>query len=205
MAGGKRSAHEEDMAGLALRHVPLSRSTRVLWLLGEIGCDYELILLDRPEGASPWAALDPKAPPALRDGETTIHETGAMVEWLCETRAPGLWRAPGAFGRMGWLDWLHFGETLLQPLARLTGPRPAPPGPDDPDYRRLSGTLEKIEKWLAESEWLLSEFSGVDCHVGYSVWLASHYASFADRPGLAAYRDRCAARPAFRRALAEGA
>ena len=82
------------MTDLTLWHVPASRSTRVRWLLEEIGCAYRLETLTSPDSID--AALHPPRAPALRDGNVTMHETGAMTEWLCETRAVHLWRAPGA-------------------------------------------------------------------------------------------------------------
>ncbi|MGZ3217168.1 glutathione S-transferase family protein [Paracoccus sp. T5] len=177
---------------LTLWHVPHSRSTRILWLLEEIGCDYALERLDAPDTLQ--AALHPPRPPALRDGKVTMHETGAMTEWLCETRAPDLWRAPGASGRIGWLDWLHYSETLLQQVARR-----AEPGASD----RLAQGLTLLDDWLDGSEWLLSEFSGADCQIGYSLWAAAQVTSLEACPALEDYLARCKARPAFRTALGE--
>lgn len=177
---------------LTLWHVPHSRSSRILWLLEEIGCDYALERLDAPDTLQ--AALHPPRPPALRDGKVTMHETGAMTEWLCETRAPQLWRAPGASGRIGWLDWLHYSETLLQQVARR-----AEPGASD----RLAQGLTLLDDWLDGSEWLLSEFSGADCQIGYSLWAAAQVTSLDACPALRGYLARCKARPAFRSALGE--
>lgn len=200
------------MTDLTLWHVPLSRSMRILWLLEEIGCTYDLVVMDMMDGSMrqpPYAAIHPAGRvPALRDGDCTIHESGAMTEWLCETRAPHLGRAPGSPGRLAWLDWLHYGETLNQHIANLTQSHiflrkdwQRSPTVMRLETARLSRALHLLEGNLENSDWLMAEFSGVDCQVGYSVWIASRFVSFADRPALAAYRDRCAARPAFQRAL----
>ncbi|WP_223252664.1 hypothetical protein [Paracoccus mutanolyticus] len=97
---------------------------------------------------------------------------------------PHLWRAPGEAGRLGWLDWLHFGETLCQHVANLTQQHVflREPSQRSPllirlETARLSRALGLVERTVAESEWLLSEFSGVDCQVGYSVWSAGPSAS----------------------------
>lgn len=180
------------MTDLTLWHAPLSRSTRILWLLEEIGCSYRLETLASSRSLD--AALHPARAPALRDGDVTMHETGAMTEWICETRAPHLWRAPGASGRIGWLDWLHFAETLVQHVARR-----AETGADE----RLSVALGLLGEWLDGSEWLLSEFSGADCQIGYSVWIAGQVTSLDNHPALAAYLARCEARPAFRAAFGD--
>jgi glutathione S-transferase len=178
---------------LSLRHAPLSRSTRILWLLEEIGCAYSLETL--PTDRTLDAVLHPLRPPALRDGEVLLHESGAMSEWLCETRATHLWRAPGSRGRAGWLDWLHFAETMVQHVARKKEAGRA---------EGLAAALGLLSDWLEGSDWLLSGFSGADCQVGYSVWLASQVESLEAYPVAAAYLERCAARPAFRAAFGGG-
>ncbi|WP_209428126.1 glutathione S-transferase family protein [Pararhodobacter sp. SW119] len=177
------------MIELTLRHVPRSRSTRIHWLLEEISCPYRLESM--ASSGTVDEMLHPPHVPALRDGEHTMHETGAMTEWLCETRAPHLWRAPGAAGRVGWLDWLHFAETLLQHVARR----------DEPAAMvRLLSALDLLEQSLRGSDWLLSDFSGVDCQVGYSVSVAAQVQSLKDHPALTTYLSRCAARPAYQAA-----
>jgi glutathione S-transferase len=186
---GEGALSGDLMTDLTLWHAPFSRSTRILWLLEEIGCSYHLETLASPRTLD--AALHPARPPALRDGEVTMHETGAMTEWLCETRAVHLWRAPGASGRVGWLDWLHFAETMVQHVARRA---------ETGATERLSAALGLLGEWLDGSEWLLSEFSGADCQLGYSVWIAAQVTPMDDHPALSAYLARCMARPAFQAA-----
>ena len=200
------------MAELVLWHVPLSRSMRALWLLHEIGCDFRLNTLDFFDGSMrqpPYAGIHPAGRvPALQDGEVTVHESGAITEWLCETRAPHLTRAPGMADRAGWLDWLHFGETLGQHLANLTQHHivlreewQRSPTVMKLEAARLSRALTLVEQRLSGRDWLLGTFSGVDCQIGYAVWMAARFVRFDDRPALAAYAARCAARPAFQAAL----
>ena len=169
------------MPDLILWHAPKSRSTRVLWLLHEIGCPFELRLLPAAE------RLDPPKPPALQDGETWMHETGAMIEWLCETRGQDLWRPPGGAGRIGWLDWLHFGETLL---TRLDGP---------PD--KLEAALDLLEGHFEDSAWLLGSFSGADCQLAISLWVIRREGRLGARQRISGYLDRCLIRAACREAL----
>lgn len=200
------------MAELTLWHVPQSRSMRSLWLLNEIGADFRLNVLDFFDGSMrrpPYAALHPVGRvPALQDGAVTLHESGAITEWLCETRAPHLTRAPGAPDRAAWLDWLHFGETLGQHLANLSQHHivlredwQRSTTVMKLEAARLSRALRLVEAGLADGRgWLLGEFSGVDCQVGWAVWVAALFLRLDDRPLLAAYRDRCAVRPAFQAA-----
>lgn len=197
-----------------LWHVPMSRSMRVMWLLEEIGADYDLRVVDFFDGsmrAAPYAGLHPAGRvPVLQIGALTLHESGAMIEYLCETRAPHLMRAPGQAGRGEWLDGLHLAETLGQHLANLTQHHivlredwQRSPTVMRLEAARLSRVLRLVETALADRDWLTGDFSGVDCAVGWSVWLAGRFVRLDDRPRLCAYRDRCAARPAFRRCLPE--
>lgn len=199
------------MTEITLWHVPLSRSMRVMWLLEEIGCDYELRLLDFFDGsmrAAPYDRIHPTGRvPALQIGGLTLHESGAMIEYLCETRAPHLIALPGQPGRGAWLDWLHYAETLGQHLANLTQHHVVlredwqrSPTVMKLEAARLSRALRLVEDWLKD-DWLMGEFSGVDCAVGYSVWLAGRFLRLDERPRLARYAARCAARPAFARCL----
>ncbi len=189
------------MTILHLRHIPGSRSVRILWLLEEVGCDYRLEIMK--EDRSLYDVLCPVARvPALRDGEVTMHETGAMTEWICETRSPHLGRSPDSAGRAGWLDWLHFGETLLTHViaARFRNPVPSPTASSSDEMIRLEHGFDLLEDWLGESNWLLSDFSGVDCHVGYSLWIASQVMELDPYPVLQAFLTRCSTRKAFQRA-----
>ncbi len=201
------------MADLTLWHVPQSRSMRSLWLLHEIGADFRVETLDFFDGSMrqpPYAAITPVGRvPALQDGAVTLHESGAITEWLCETRAPHLTRAPGTSERAAWLDWLHFAETLGQHIANLSQHHSVlredwqrSPTVMKLEAARLSRALRLVEQGLADGRnWLLRDFSGVDCQIGWSVWAAAHFVRFGDRPLLAAYRDRCARRPGFQAAL----
>lgn len=196
-----------------LWHVPLSRSMRVLWLLNEIGCDHdlrELSFFDRSMRQPPYDAIHPAGRvPALQIDGMTLHESGASVEYLCETRAPHLWRAPGEPGRAGWLDWLHFAETLGQHIANLTqhhivlrDDHMRSPTVMRLEAARLSRALSLIEKHMDGQDWLMENgFSGVDCAVGYSVFIASRFVRLDDRPVLRGYLDRCTERPAFTASL----
>ncbi|AXC51287.1 glutathione S-transferase family protein [Paracoccus suum] len=194
-----------------LWHVPLSRSMRVLWLLNEMDMRFELRVLDitsKDMRGADYAAIHPGGRvPAMRIDGHTLHESGAIIEYLCETRAPDLWRAPGSPGRIGWLDWLHFAESIGQHIASLTqshlmlrDPATRSPTVMRLETARLARMLRLIEGTVAGQDWLMEDgFSGVDCAVGWSVWTAGRFVRLEG--SLADYASRCAARPAFQAAL----
>src|SRR4051812_48878777 len=106
---------------ILVHHLNNSRSQRVLWLLEELGVEYEVKRYER----------DPKtmlAPPSLRaihplgkspvitDGDRTVAESGAIVESLVERHGQGrLTPPPGTPERLRYTYWLHYAEGSAMP------------------------------------------------------------------------------------------
>ena len=110
---------------LTVHHLNDSRSQRVLWLLEELGVPYEIRHYQR----DPVTML---APPELRavhplgkspvvtDGEDTVAETGAIVEYLVDRHGGGRLRpATGTPEHLRYRYWLHFAEGSAQPQLLL--------------------------------------------------------------------------------------
>ncbi len=201
---------------IRLHHVPQARSFRTLWLMHEMGLEFEIrrhSFFDKSMRSSDFLALSPAGRvPALEIDERVLFESGAITEYLVETRAEaGLGRLPGHPERPDWLEWLHFAETIGQHLASLTQQHIVlredwmrSPTVMRLEAKRLEKVLEVVERVVARRDWLLpSGFSAVDTNVGYGVMIARRFVPADLLPAVAAYHDRLAARPAFRRALAE--
>ncbi|MBP7242768.1 glutathione S-transferase family protein [Amaricoccus sp.] len=200
---------------LRLHHVPQARSFRILWLLHEMGEAPEIVrrsMLDGSTRRPDYLALSPAGRvPALEIDGRVLFESGAITEYLCETRAPALGRAPGDPERADWLQWLHFAETIGQHVANLTQQhivlredRMRSPTVMRLEARRLEKTLEVVDRAVAARDWLLpSGFSAVDVAVGYSAMTARRFVRLDPLPGVARWLDRLEARPACRAALAE--
>ena len=109
---------------ITIYHVANARSTRSVWLAYELGLDFEIVemkftmaALRAPEylSVSPLGRV-----PALRDGDLTIFESGAICQYLCETYDDGkLHRPPGHPERAEWLQWVHYAETIAVHSAAL--------------------------------------------------------------------------------------
>lgn len=201
---------------IRLHHVPQARSFRALWLLHEMGLEFEVVrrsFFDKSLRAPDYLALSPAGRvPALEIDDRVLFESGAIAEYLCETRAQaGLGRAPGDPERADYLQWLHFAETIGQSLAILTqqhivlrADSMRSPTVMRLEARRLEKTLEVVERAVAGRDWLLpTGFSAADVQVGYGVLIARRFVPADLLPGVAAYHDRFAARPGFRAALAD--
>ena len=201
---------------LTLFHCPETRSMRSLWLLHELGIPFEkhempfdLKVLRAPE----YLAVHPLGRiPALRDGDVTIFESGAICQYLCEhydTR--GLDRPIGHPERPYWLQWIHFAETMIVHAASLVqqwvfiSAEERSPAVIKLESKRIGKCLDVLEDILKTRDWLLaSGFSAADTSVGFSVYFVTAFVSLDRHPACEAYRQRIMARPAFQRAFPEG-
>lgn len=97
-----------------------SRSTRVHWLLREIGVEYESVSVDlcKGEQRSPaFLAVNPYGKlPVLVDGGLTLSESAAICTYLAE-KYPGsrLIPDPGTPGRAHYYQWICFCIAELEP------------------------------------------------------------------------------------------
>mgnify|MGYP006304984097 FL=1 len=189
---------------------------RVLWLLEEMGLDFELVELDfsmESLRAPEYLEISPLGRvPCLVDGTTRVFESGAILQYLCETyddvSAPCglLHRGPGDPERVEWLQWLHYAETVAVHGASLVQqsvfvkPEDRSPVVQKLESRRLLKALEVIDLHLADRDFLLaSGFSAVDVAVGYSVHLGAKFVSLDELPRVTDYYARLRERPAFQR------
>ena len=111
------------MTRLIVHHCTDSRSFRTIWLLHEMGLDFEVVTHEFGQNLqdSNFLAISPVGRvPALEHGGLCLSESGAITEYLCETFPTPLFRAPGSTERPQWLQWLHLAETMGQLLANLT-------------------------------------------------------------------------------------
>lgn len=203
---------------IRLHHCHQTRSMRSLWLLHELGVDFEVVVhgFDKTLRSPDFLALNPAGRvPALEIDGRVIWETGAITEYLCE-RFPdaGLGRTPEAAERADWLIWVHFAETLSQHGAALTQQHVAlyddamrSPIVMRLEAKRLEKCYAAVEGRLAGREHLLdSGFSAADIGVGQAIYMTRHFARIEPFAQLAAWYARVSRRPAFTASLpSEGA
>ncbi len=200
---------------IRLYHTPQARSFRTLWLLEEMGLDFDVThmnFFDKSMRSPEFLALSPAGRvPALEIDGQVLFESGAITEYLIETRPEAaLGRLPGEAERIEFLEWLHFAETVGQHIANLVQQHimlredwMRSPTVMKLEARRLEKALEVIERVVSGRDYLLaSGFSAVDTNVGYGVDMARHFVPVGLLPAVDAYRARLAARPAYQRALA---
>jgi glutathione S-transferase len=92
----------------------------VLWLLEELGVEYDIQFYEREPSMAAPAALKAVHPlgksPVITDGGKTIAETGAIVDYIIETRGGGRLIPPaGSAERLRYNYWMHYAEGSAMP------------------------------------------------------------------------------------------
>ena len=215
---------------IVVHHLNNSRSQRVLWLLEELDLAYEVkryqrdakTMLAPPE----LRAVHPLGKsPVIRDGEVTLAESGAILEYLVDRHGKGrLIPAAGTPERLRYTYWMHFAEGSAMPplLLKLIFDRiekaPMPffvrPVARAIAQRAKAGfvqsnidrNLDFMEAELAKSDWFAgAQFSAADVQMSFPLEAAQVRGGLdAKRPRLMSFLERIHARPAYRRAIEKG-
>lgn len=213
---------------IVVHHLDNSRSQRILWMLEELELPYEIRLYRREPSLQAPASLRAVHPlgksPVLTDGDRTLAESGAILEYLSETYGAGRFTpAAGTPEKLRYTYFLHYAEGSLMPLllmklvfARL--PQRVPffmrpvaraisAGADKTLLvPQLSGHFAFLEGELAGRDWFAGDsFTAADIQMGFPLEAASARSStLRNMPRLAGFLDRIRARPAYRRAIERG-
>src|SRR5450830_107295 len=214
---------------ITVHHLNNSRSQRVLWLLEELGLEYDIKFYQR----DPKTMLAPQSlrdvhplgkSPVITDGDLTIAESGAIVEYLVERYGNGKFiPEAGTPERLRYRYWLHYAEgsamplllmklifgrlptsvpTLIRPIARLIC-NGVLGRMVDPQLKRH---LDYLEGELRSSTWFAGNtFTAADIQMSFPIeGLRSRGGLDAQYPKLLTYLDSIHGRPAYQRALQRG-
>jgi glutathione S-transferase len=213
-----------------VHHLENSRSQRILWLLEEMGLDYEIRFYarDRQTGLAPpeLVKVHPLGKsPVITDDGVTVAESGAIIEFLLDKYDDGtLWPPAGSAARRACTYWLHYAEGSFAPLMLVsllmdrieTAPvpffiKPVAKGLAakvrssylDHNVRR---NLDFMESTLSSSRWFAGEkFSAADIQMSFALDAAESRTSLReDYPQLSAFLDRSRSRPAYQAAISKG-
>ncbi|SLN37615.1 glutathione S-transferase [Oceanibacterium hippocampi] len=215
---------------IVVHHLNNSRSQRILWLLEELGLDYEIKRYDRDpatmQAPSALRAIHPLGKsPVIVDGATVVAETGAVIDYLIESYDNGrLAPAPGTDEHLRYRYWLHYAEGSAMPplLMKLVFDRmsgSAMPFFLRPVARMIAGKaisgyvapqialhLDFMEAELAERRWFAGgDFTAADIMMSFPIEAARARGGLdTDRPHLMAFLESIHARECYRRAIERG-
>jgi glutathione S-transferase len=200
---------------ITLHHLNDSRSQRVLWLLEELGTSYEIVRYQRdattrlaPPELTQVHPLGKS--PVITDGEFTIAESGAIVDYLVRRHGKGaMMPAPGSRDYESYNEWLHYseGSAMLPLLLHLYVSRLKEAGaPLHPRIdSEIANHLGYVDGALKDREFFVgSALTGADIQMSFVGEMAKVFNMLAPYPNLAAWLSRMHARPAFQRSIEKG-
>ena len=215
---------------IIVHHLNNSRSQRVLWLLEELGMEYEIKRYERdPKTMLAPASLREVHPlgksPVITDGTLTLAESGAIVEYLVDRYGNGK-LAPmlNIPERLRYIYWLHYAEgsamppLLLNVIFNQIEKRPMPFF-IRPISRMITSQVKSafinpqialhlnyLESEMKNSLWFVgNEFTAADIQMSFPLEAAAARAGLdVSRPKLMDFLQRIHARPAYQRALKRG-
>jgi glutathione S-transferase len=199
---------------LKLHFAPNSRAGRIVWLLEELGLDYELnqmafhpkdLKSDEHRKRHPLGRI-----PVLEDGDVSIYESGAIVEYVMARYGEGgLKPAVDAPEFPEYLQWFHYCEGMVMPPINTIMVHTVllPPDRRNPEtlgqaQRLLSRAVEPVNAALEGREYLIGNFSAADIMLGHSLFMANRLGQVSDElSNIKDYVKRIEARPAFQTAI----
>lgn len=200
---------------IRVHHLNASRSHRVLWLLEELGLEYEIVPYERdpktmlaPESLRRVHPLG-KSPVVEEDGRV-LAESGAIVEVMVERHGAGRLAPPrGTAAWERYVYWLHYAEGSAMPplLLALVLRKMGPLGWPARGYvnGQLKLHLDYMQGELAKHEWFAGdELTAADIQMSFPVEAAVARAGGGSRPELARFLSRIRERPAYQRAVERG-
>jgi glutathione S-transferase len=192
---------------ITLYHSPQTRSSSIVWLLEELQVPYETqqVTFRRADGTG---EMDPANPhphgkvPALKDGDETLFESGAIALYLTDKyRTAKMGPAAGEPKRGEFLSWLFYRPGIMEPafIERRVG------------FAHIQGAMgwaapEEVEKVLNDhvaknKYWLGDEFSAADIMVGGGLYYMMLFKMTPETDALKEYASRITSRPAFKKAM----
>lgn len=213
---------------IVVHHLNNSRSQRVLWMLEELGVDYEIKQYKRDAvtnlAPNTLKLIHPlgKAP-VLTDGEITVAESGAILEYLAYTYGKDLIPDPGTEAHRQYTYWMHFAEGTLMPpmVAKLVFDKVranAKPffvkmiankiadkvmsayfGPN------IAANMEYVNTHLSNNEWFAGEkISGADFQMSFPLEASVARGVTKQFPAIEAFVSKVHQRDGYVNALEKG-
>ncbi|MCC5644474.1 glutathione S-transferase [Nostoc sp. CHAB 5824] len=202
---------------IVVHHLNNSRSQRVLWLLEELGIEYEIKFYERDQQTM-------LAPPLLRevhplgkspvitDAEETVAESGAIIEYIVSRYGNGRLISPsGTPERLRYTYWLHYAEgSAMPPLVMNLVFNRFGTGDSSVNEAFIAPQIklhfDYIEGELHKSTWFVGEeFTAADIQMSFPLEIVAMQPELiSSRPKIKQFIERIHARPAYKRALERG-
>ena len=200
---------------VTVHHLNNSRSQRILWLLEELGADYELVTYQR-DAETNLAPVELKQvhplgkSPVIEDDGLMISESGAIIQYLCERHRGENWLpAPDGEEHIRHLEWMQFGESsffvpvMLKIYAGRLGEAAAPLMPRVDE--QMAAHVDFAEQNISdELHFVGCDWSAADVMMSFPAEIAVMQGYAERAPKLARFVEAIHARPAWQRARERG-
>ncbi|WP_421991927.1 glutathione S-transferase family protein [Qipengyuania sp.] len=200
---------------ITVHHLNNSRSQRILWLLEELGADYEITQHQR-DAESNLAPPELKnahplgKSPLIEDDGLRVAESGAIIQYLCERHGGESWLPdPKSEDHVRHLEWMQFGESsffvpvMLKIYAGRLGDAAAPlmPRVDEQFEAHVKFAEDNISDDL---HFVGNDWSAADVMMSFPAEIAVMQGYGEKAPKLAKFVEAIHARPAWQRARERG-
>ncbi len=199
---------------LKLHFAPNSRAGRIVWLLEELGLEYEVNRMDfHPKDLKSDEHRE-RHPlgrvPVLDDGEVSIFESGAIVEYVMARHGDGgLKPEVEAPEFPEYLQWFHYCEGMVMPPMNtvVVHTMLLPPERRDATVlaqakKLLGRAIAPVNEALEGRDYLIGKFSAADVMLGHSLFMSNRFGEVSDEmANIKSYLGRVEARPAFQKAM----
>lgn len=200
---------------LTIHHLNNSRSQRVLWLLEELGVEYDIRNYQRDSVTSlappELFEVHPLGKsPVLTDDKNTVIESGAIIDYIVRHYGEGrLAPKPGTSAYENYLQWMHYAEgSAMLPLMLKMYTGRLPDGGELLQPRinsELDNHLGFMNRALEDQDWFVgNEFSAADIQLSFVPQVGKLLYGLENFSNLDAFLDRIHARPAYQRAHERG-
>lgn len=202
---------------LKVHFVAGTRAGRVVWLLEELGLEYEVNImpftkegLKSPEHRSRHAL---GRVPVLEDGEISIFESGAIIDYVLERHKNGGLKPSSDSSEFPfYLQWYHYCEGMVMPPMNQIVVQTILLPPDRRDEivlnqakSLLTKSLAPVNENLSDKDYLIGDFSAADLMLGHSCFMANRLGCVSEEmQNIKDYVARINARPAFQKAINMG-
>jgi len=188
------------------------RDHRIRWALKEVGWPYRVELIDTVVQQDPGYRLEQpfgQVPLLREDGRPTLFETGAIV--LDVATRSGRLLPEAEADRARAVCWLFAALNSVEPFLAQLAEVDFFMKDEADKARRRPGVIEMIETRLGQLDVVLQDrtylvgdaFTVADLMMSSVMKIVGHTDLLGRHAAVAAHRDRCFARPAYREAIAE--
>lgn len=184
---------------------PNSSATRILWVLEEIGLQYEVVHVDisaRPrKDPYDFSAISPLGKvPALQDSGHGLWGSAQICLYLADKYAPGrLAPLPDDDARADYIQWMFFSPSAVEPamMEKFMG---LVPNKEATGWGSWELMIDQLTSRIQDRMWIAGDrFSAADIMICSSIELLLRFRLTEATEAMRAFMARCEARAAYQR------